>query len=123
VGFCIGGLITFVASASRPQKVAVAASFHGGGLYKANNPKSPHLVLPQITSRLYFGHAVEDDSMNADAITELVKTLKTWGGHFESEMYEGAHHGWAVPDNPNYNQPQAERAFEKLTALFKENLG
>ena len=60
--------------------------------------------------------------MNAGAITVLVKELKTWGGHFESEMYEGAYHGWTVPDSPSYNQPQAERAFEKLSSLFKETL-
>jgi carboxymethylenebutenolidase len=122
VGLCMGGMITFHATASRPQKVAVAASFHGGGLYKANDPTSPHLVLPQVTARLYFGHAIEDNSMNAGAITALVKELKTWGGHFESEMYEGAYHGWTVPDSPSYNQPQAERAFEKLSSLFKETL-
>jgi carboxymethylenebutenolidase len=122
VGFCIGGLITFRAAAVRPEKVAVAASFHGGGLYKANDAASPHLGLPKVKARLYFGHAVEDNSMNAEAITELVKALKAWGGRYESEMYEGARHGWTVPDNPAYNQPQAERAWAKLTALFKESL-
>jgi len=122
VGFCIGGLITFRAAAVRPEKVAVAASFHGGGLYKAGDPGSPHLGLPKVKARLYFGHAVEDNSMNTEAIAELVKALKAWDGRFESEIYEGARHGWTVPDNPNYNQPQAERAWAKLTALFNEEL-
>jgi len=119
VGFCIGGLITFRAAAVRPEKVAVAASFHGGGLYKAGDPGSPHLGLPKIKGRLYFGHAVEDNSMNTEAITELVKSLQEWGRRYESEMYQGAHHGWTVADNPNYNQPQAERAYAKLTELFR----
>lgn len=122
VGLCMGGNIAFRAAASRPDKVAVVISFHGGGLYKANDPTSAYLGLPKIKARLYFGHAIEDKSMDADAITELVKALKAWGGHFESEVYEGAHHGWTVPDNPSYNQPQAERAFETLSALFKESL-
>ncbi len=121
-GFCIGGLITFRAAAVRPEKVAVAASFHGGGLYKAGDPGSSHLGLPKIKARLYFGHAVEDNSMNTEAITELVKSLKAWGDRYESEIYEGAHHGWTVADNPNYNQPQAERAYAKLTELFRETL-
>ncbi|MDE1175241.1 MAG: dienelactone hydrolase family protein [Edaphobacter sp.] len=122
VGLCMGGMIAFHAAAARPDKISAAASFHGGGLYKADNPASPHLGLHKIKARLYFGHAFEDKSMNADAITELVKALKDWGGHFESEIYEGARHGWTVPDNPSYNQPQAERAYQKLIALFKEEL-
>jgi carboxymethylenebutenolidase len=48
--------------------------------------------------------------------------LAAWGGRYESETYDGAHHGWTVPDNPVYNQPQAERAFRKLTALLAETL-
>jgi carboxymethylenebutenolidase len=123
VGFCIGGMITFRAAAVRPEKVAVAVSFHGGGLYKANDASSPHLGLPKVKARLYFGHAIEDNSMNAEAITELVKALKEWGGHYESEMYDGAHHGWTVPDNQSYNQPQAERAYARLIGLLKDEVG
>ncbi|QNI38213.1 dienelactone hydrolase family protein [Edaphobacter albus] len=122
VGFCIGGGIALRAAAVRPDLVAAVASFHGGGLYKANSPASPHLVLPKVNARLYFGHATDDKSMDADAIMELVKALKAWGGRFESEIYEGSHHGWTVPDNPAYNQPQAERAYAKLIELFRETL-
>ena len=123
VGFCIGGLISFRAPAVRPDKVAVAASFHGGGLYKANDPGSAHLRLPKMKSKLYFGHAFDDNSMNAEAIAELENALREWGGRYESEVYEGARHGWTVPDNPAYNQSQAERAFAKLKAVFKVALG
>jgi carboxymethylenebutenolidase len=79
-------------------------------------------VLPRVKARLYFGHATDDKSMDADAIAAFTKVLKQWGGRFESEIYEGAHHGWTVPDNPAYNQPQAERAYAKLTELFREAL-
>lgn len=122
-GFCIGGLMTFRAAAVRPEAVVVAVSLHGGGLYKANHSKSAHLGLSKIKARLYFGHAVEDRSMNAEAIAELEKALDAWGGKYESEVYEGAHHGWTLADNAVYNQPQAERALTKLTSVLKESLG
>jgi carboxymethylenebutenolidase len=122
VGFCIGGGIALRAAAVRPEAVGAVASFHGGGLYKADDPASPHLVLPRVKARLYFGHATDDKSMDTDAIAEFTKALKQWNGRFESEIYEGAHHGWTVPDNPAYNQPQAERAYTKLTELFRESL-
>ena len=31
-------------------------------------------------------------------------------------------YGWTTADAPVYNQPQAERAFEKLTELFASTL-
>ena len=43
----------------------------------------------------------------------------------EIEVYQGALHGWCVPDmplqdgKPIYNKPDAERAWSKLVALYK----
>jgi carboxymethylenebutenolidase len=122
IGFCIGGGIALRGAAVRPDLVGAVASFHGGGLYKNEDPGSPHLVLPRIKARLYFAHASDDKSMDAAAIHHFEKALQTWGGRFESEIYQGAHHGWTVPDNPAYNEPQAERAYTKLTGLFREVL-
>jgi carboxymethylenebutenolidase len=121
VGHCFSGKFAMFAAAARPEKVAAVASFHGGGLY-TESPASPHLVLPRIKARLYFAHAVEDRSMPREAITQFEQALKRWGGKYGSETYEGAHHGWTSADNPSYNQPQAERAFQKLSVLFQESL-
>jgi carboxymethylenebutenolidase len=122
VGFCFSGKMALYTALSRPDKIAAAATFHAGGL-ATDAPDSPHLALrPSLTARLYFGHAVNDKSMPAEAIEKLNHALETWGGKYESEVYEGAFHSWTVPDSPVYNQPQAERAFEKLTQLFAATL-
>lgn len=121
VGYCFTGAMAMRMAAVQPEKIAAAASFHGGGLF-TDTPTSPHLVLPRINARLYFGHAVEDRSMPEDAIAKLNDALKSWGGKYESEIYDGAHHGWTVPDSPSYHHEQAERAFKKLTNLFAEAL-
>ena len=118
VGYCFSGALALRAAAMRPQTIAAVASFHGGGLYKENNPASPHLVLPRVKARLYFGHATNDKSMDAAAIQNFEQVLAAWGGKYESETYEGAAHGWTVPDNPVFNPPQAERAFHKMIELF-----
>ncbi len=122
VGYCFSGSMALRAAAVRSSLVAAAASFHGGGLYKAGNPASPHLVLPQVVGRLYFGHAEDDKSMDAETIREFEQALAEWGGRYESETYAGAHHGWTVPDSPAFNPEQGDRAFEKLTELFSETL-
>jgi carboxymethylenebutenolidase len=121
VGLCFSGAFALRTAAVRPDHIAAAASFHGGKLF-TDAPNSPHLVLPRVKARLYFGHAVEDRSMPAEAIEKLNHALEAWGGEYESEVYEGAHHSWTVPDSPVYNQPQAERAFGKLTQLFAKTL-
>ncbi len=121
VGYCFTGAMAMRTAAVRPDKIAAAASFHGGGLYTAA-PSSPHHVLPSIKARLYLGHATNDQSMPEDAIKNLGLALEAWKGKYQSEVYDGAFHGWTVPGGPVYNREQAERAFEKLTALFAETL-
>ena len=121
VGYCFTGAFAMRTAAAMPDKVAAAASFHGGGLY-TKEPTSPHLVLPRIKARLYFGHATKDRSMPEEAIEKFNRALTAWGGRYESDIYDGAFHGWTTPDTPVYNQLQGDRAFEKLTELFDATL-
>jgi carboxymethylenebutenolidase len=121
VGYCFTGAMAMRTAAAMPGKVAAVASFHGGGLY-SDEPTSPHLLLPRIKARLYFGHATKDRSMPEEAIEKFDRALTAWGGKYESEVYDGAFHGWTVPDVPIYNKPQADRAFGKLTELFASTL-
>jgi len=123
VGYCFTGQMAVRMAGEAPERIAAAASFHGGGLY-TDQPDSPHLLLPKIQARLYFGHAVQDRSMPAETIAKLEEVLKAWPGESESETYEGALHGWCVPGRPEvYNEKQAERAFGKLADVLKTALG
>ncbi len=121
VGYCFTGAMALRAAAVRPDRVAAAASFHGGGLFR-DDPASPHLVLPRVRARLYFGHADGDRSMPEEAIGKLEEALAAWGGRYESEIYPGAHHGWTVPDSAAHDPAQAERAYGKLAALLRDTL-
>ncbi len=121
LGHCFSGAMAMRACAARPDKIGAAASYHGGRLF-VDGPASPHLALPRIKAQLYFGHAVQDKSMPQEAIEKFDKALSGWSGKYESEVYEGAFHGWTVSDSPVYNEPQAERAFGKLMELFRSAL-
>ena len=121
VGFCFAGQFALRMAAARPDRIAAAASFHGGGLV-TDTDRSPHLVLPQVKARLYFGHAVNDASMPADAIEKLGRALQAWCGPYENETYDGALHGWMVPGGKAYNPECAERGFAKLIALLDSTL-
>ena len=121
VGYCFTGQMALRMAAAAPGKVAAAASFHGGFLV-TDKPDSPHKQISKVKARLYFGHAVEDSSATPEHVATLEESLRNWHGAFQSEVYEGARHGWTVPDQPVYNELQAERAFEKLVELFDATL-
>ena len=121
VGFCFAGKFALRVAVAKPDRIGAAASFHGGGLV-TDTDQSPHLVLPHVKARLYFGHAENDQGMPADAIAKLETALTAWGGIYESEMYVGARHGWMIPGGKVYAPAQAERGFGKLRALLDETL-
>jgi carboxymethylenebutenolidase len=121
VGHCFTGQMALRTAAAVPDRIAAAASFHGGFLV-TDKPDSPHRLLPRIKARLYFGHAVEDSSATPEQVAILEQALRDWRGAFQSETYEGARHGWTVPGRNVYNELQAERAFEKEVELFEATL-
>ncbi|MDE3172707.1 MAG: dienelactone hydrolase family protein [Gemmatimonadota bacterium] len=121
VGYCFSGALALRTAAARADRVRAAASFHGGGLW-SDQPTSPHLVLPRVKADLLVGHADQDRSMPAESIARFDQALAAWGGRFTSEVYPRAGHGWAVPDSPVYDEPQAERAFRELSALLERAL-
>ncbi len=121
VGYCFSGAMALRTAAVEPDKVAAAASFHGGRLV-TEDEDSPHTRIAKVKGELYFGHAVEDQSATPAQIARLEDTLRGWGGKFQSEMYEGARHGWTVPGREIYDEKQAQRHYEKLFDLLKRNL-
>jgi carboxymethylenebutenolidase len=121
VGYCFSGEMALRTAAVEPDKIAAAASFHGGRLV-TEDADSPHTRIAKVKAELYFGHAVEDPTATPAQIAKLDDTLKGWGGKFHSEMYEGARHGWTVPGRDVYDENQAERHYEKLFDLLQRNL-
>jgi carboxymethylenebutenolidase len=121
VGYCFTGAMAIRTAALRPERISAAASFHGARLF-TDAPDSPHLLLPRIKARLYFGHAIEDKGMPKEAIEGLGSALQSWGGAYENETYAGAFHGWTSSDHPAYNLIQADRAFARLVELLDQTL-
>ena len=120
IGFCFAGQFALRVAAARPERIAAAASFHGGGLF-TDTAESPHLVLPRVKARLYFGHASNDQSMPAAAISKFEKALEEWGGSYESETYP-ARHGWMIPGREIYDPKESARGFAKFMELLDDTL-
>jgi carboxymethylenebutenolidase len=127
-GYCMGGALVVRTAAAVPSRIGAGASFHGGGLV-TNNPNSPHLLAPKIKARMYFGIATNDYMQQPDAKTKLKDAFEAAKVPAEVEVYSMAQHGWCVPDMPKqpngqpiYSMPDAERAWSKLVALYKQAL-
>jgi carboxymethylenebutenolidase len=120
-GYCMGGPITMRAAAALPDRIGAAASFHGGGLV-TDKPESPHLLVPKIKAHYLFAIAENDDQKQPDAKDVLRKAFATSKVPAEIEVYAGAMHGWCPPDSQVYNAEQAEKAWNRMLALFKRAL-
>jgi carboxymethylenebutenolidase len=127
-GYCMGGPLIMRTAAAVPDRVGAAASFHGGGLVTAN-PNSPHLLIPKMKARMYFGVATNDDQRDPMAKETLKQALAAAKVNGEVELYPKALHGWCMSDMPVqagqpaiYNKDDAERAWAKLLALYKSAL-
>jgi carboxymethylenebutenolidase len=127
-GYCMGGALVMRTAATLPDRVGAGGSFHGGGLV-TDKPDSPHLLAPKIKAKMYFGIAMSDDKQQPDAKDKLKEAFIAAGNPAEIEVYGDAYHGWCVSDMPKqadgaptYNKPDAEKAWAKLTALYKGSL-
>jgi carboxymethylenebutenolidase len=121
VGYCLSGAFALRAAEDFPERIAAAASFHGGGL-ASDAPDSPHLRVNRIKARLYLGYADEDPSMSPEMIERLETALREAGIPFRSDLYTGARHGFAVEDGQAFDHEAAERHWHNLIDLFDSAL-
>jgi carboxymethylenebutenolidase len=120
VGYCMGGGPALRAAGTFPDRVAAAASYHGGRL-ATDTPDSPHVVASSARGRLYVGYAENDASFPEDQRQRLEQALTRAGMSYTIERYH-APHGFAVPDLPAYDETAAARHWTTLLALFRDAL-
>ena len=120
-GYCMGGPIAFRTAAAMPDRVGAVASFHGGGLVN-DTPSSPHLQASKTKAQFLIAIAANDDQRSPNDKTVLKETFAKVNLPAEIEVYEGAAHGWCPPDSGVYNEPQAEKAWSRLLALYQKAL-
>jgi carboxymethylenebutenolidase len=119
-GYCMGGRTSLVVAGRQPDRVAAAASFHGGGLV-TDGADSPHLLADRMSATVYVGGAENDASFTADDAEQLGKALTAAGVAHTIEWYSAAH-GFAVPDNPPYDPAADERHWAAMTEVFASAL-
>lgn len=117
-GYCMTGSFALLGPAA-DDHIHAGASFHGGGLVRAEGP-SAHRSL-RADAHYLIAIAQNDDAKAPGDKTALRQAADAAGTTAEIEVYP-ADHGWCVPDSPSYNQPEAERAWTRLLAVYKAAL-
>ncbi|MFN2450344.1 MAG: dienelactone hydrolase family protein [Candidatus Baltobacteraceae bacterium] len=119
-GYCMGGLMSLTAAGTYPERIAAAASYHGGRL-ASEAPDSPHRLAAHMQARVYVAGAIDDASFPDDMKQRLEDTLSAAGVAHTVETYP-AKHGWVLRDMPVYDAAAAEHHWQTLLALFDATL-
>lgn len=119
-GYCMGGRLSLAAAGHFPDRVAAAASYHGGGL-ATGAPDSPHRLAPVMHARVYVAGAKEDSGFDDAQKRRLEEALTEANVDHRVETYD-ARHGWVPTDTPAHDAAAAERHWETLLALFGDTL-
>jgi carboxymethylenebutenolidase len=116
-GYCMGGPFTIWSAAAVPSRIKAAASFHGGGLVRPDNPMSPHALLGKVDANLLIAVAQDDDAEAPGDKTTFADAAKAAGVNATVTVYPGDH-GWMVSDSPAFDAAAAAKGEADLLALY-----
>jgi carboxymethylenebutenolidase len=122
VGYCMSGPFVIWAAAALPGRLRCIASIHGARLV-TDAPDSPHRVLPGVHCESYFACAEIDRWASPADIAAVEAALQTAGAPHRIDWYPGVEHGFVFPQRAGiYDEPSAERHWNRLLALFQRRL-
>ncbi len=119
IGFCMGGLLTFVLAALRPDRIKAAVPFYG---FPQGDDQPDYSRIEAVIR----GHMAEnDDFFPPAAAKELEARLRELGKDVELTVHEGTGHAFMAPHNALGTQDQelADRIWPQATAFLHEQLG
>jgi carboxymethylenebutenolidase len=119
VGFCMGGLFTFVLAALRPDKIKAAVPFYG---FPQGDDQPDYSKIEASIQ----GHMAEnDDFFPPAAARELEAHLHELGKDVTLTVYPGSGHAFMAPHNAmgTRDDELASRIWPEATAFLHERLG
>jgi carboxymethylenebutenolidase len=119
VGFCMGGLLTFVLAALRPDKVKAVVPFYGF----PTGDGGPD--LSKIEAAIQGHMAEHDDFFPPDAAKALEQQLIDLGKDVTITVYPGSGHAFMAPHNALGTQDQAlyDQIWPVATQFLHDHLG
>jgi carboxymethylenebutenolidase len=118
VGFCMGGLLTFVLAAARPDRIVAAVPFYG---FPQGDAQPDY---GKITAAIRGHMAEHDDFFPPSGAMHLEEELKALGKDVEFTVHPGSGHAFMAPHNALGTQDEelAARIWPDVTAFLHERL-
>lgn len=113
VGFCYGGYITNMLSATLPDEVDAGVPYYG-------TPAKGDLT-EKVKGPLLLQFAELDKRVN-DTWPDYEATLKKNNAKYEAYVYEGVNHGFHNDSTARYAKKEAELSWKRTLDFFKANL-
>jgi carboxymethylenebutenolidase len=115
VGFCMGGQLSMYAAATNPDQVSACVNFYG----IHPNVKPPFTQMRAAVLG-FFGE--NDNSVNAEAVEKLRKTLSDAGKAFEYHTYKNAGHAFFNDTRPVYDAESAKDTWRRTLEFFRKHI-
>jgi carboxymethylenebutenolidase len=118
MGFCMGGMLTFILAAQRPDRIVAAVPFYG---FPTGDDQPNYRDIEAAIQ----GHMAEhDDFFPPDAARALEAELKALGKDVTITVHEGAGHAFMAPHNALGTQDQElyDKIWPQVTEFLHEHL-
>lgn len=119
VGFCMGGMLSFVLAALRPDRIKAVVAFYG---FPSGDAQPDYTKIEAAIQ----GHMAEhDDFFGPDAARNLEQRLRELGKDVDFTVYPGAGHAFMAPHNALGTRDEALYAevWPKTVAFLHAHLG
>ena len=119
VGFCMGGMLSWILAATRPDRVAAAVPFYG---YPTGDAQPDYAAIEASIQ----GHfAEQDDFFPPEGVRELQSTLEGLGKDVDLTVHEGTGHAFMAEHDAmdTYDEELAERLWPRFTDFLHDRLG
>ncbi len=120
VGFCMSGGLAIALARELPERVAAAASIHGGRLVR-DTDDSPHRGLDRVRAEIHLAWVDPDQSAPPETIPVMEAALDAAGVSYTLDRITDAVHGFAPPGE-RYDRAASELHWERVHSLLRRNL-
>jgi carboxymethylenebutenolidase len=118
VGFCMGGLLSFIIAAHRPDKISAVVPFYGF----PSGPAEPD--WSKLTATV-SGHMAENDNHFSPAAARALEAkLRGMGKNVTLKVYPGTGHAFMGPHNAlgTLDEKLAAQIWPEVVSFLKDNV-
>jgi carboxymethylenebutenolidase len=119
MGFCMGGMLTFLLAADRPDRIKAAVPFYG---FPSGDAQPDYSRIEAAIQ----GHMAENDDFFPPAAARALEAeLQSLGKDASMTVYEGSGHAFMAPHNALGTQDQElyDRVWPVATGFLHDHLG